>query len=66
MNAAFQSEKNTFILPAAEVVGVFHNSTKTFINSAQTKICFLLKWLGQWTNFAATVQIRWNFIDLCG
>lgn len=66
MTAAFQSGKTTFIFPAAEALDLFYNSTKTFINSSQTKICFVLNWLGQWTNFVTTVQIRWNFIDLCG
>ncbi len=63
---SFLGWKTKFIFPAAEVVGVFDDSTKTFINLPQTTICFLLKWLWEWTNFAATVQIRCNFIDSCG
>lgn len=66
MNAAFPGWKTKFIFPAAGVAGEFDDSTQTFINLAPQTICFLLKWLEEWTKFAAAVQIRCNFIDFCG
>lgn len=66
MNAAVWTEKLTLFSPAAGECGRFFDWTKTFINSSQTKICCLPKRPGQWANFAAAVQIRYDFIDSRG
>lgn len=51
----FLERKSKLIFPGAKLVGLFYDSTKTFINLAQTTICFSFKSLGEWTSFAATV-----------